>query len=134
MISVVGDIRRDSFIKSAKEKAMEKYGISRPQIFTGAWHSKKYRGIDFLYKKRFIFIDPSNKTFHWSKTDNIKEHHKQVKLLKAKGVRSLGSKSFELYFENDTGICVDVEDEELNNQWIKALDAMTGPVKGVPDN
>ncbi len=33
--SIVGDIRRDSFIKSAKDRAMDKYGLTQPTIFTG---------------------------------------------------------------------------------------------------
>ena len=71
-IEIVGDIRRDSFIKSSKETAMDKYGLSHGVIFTGDSVDKKFAGHDWTFKRRYIWLDPTKKTFHWSKVSDIK--------------------------------------------------------------
>ncbi len=71
-VELVGDIRRDSFIKSSKERAMDKYGLTHGVIFTGSFVDKKFAGHDWTTKKRFIWLDPQKKIFHWSKVSDIK--------------------------------------------------------------
>jgi hypothetical protein len=35
---------------------------------------------EWFFKKRFIWLDPTDKSFHWSTSEDIKVPHKRVKL------------------------------------------------------
>ena len=45
------------------------------------WIDKQICG-DWTYKSRFIWIDPVDKSFHWSKTDDRSVPHKRLRLEK----------------------------------------------------
>jgi hypothetical protein len=47
---------------------MRPFQIRNPYVFVGCWALKKKKG-DAFYKKRFVWIDPFEKLFFWSKIE-----------------------------------------------------------------
>lgn len=37
-------------------------------------------GEEFFFKKRFVWMDPSDRSFHWSRTDDRSVAHKRIRL------------------------------------------------------
>lgn len=103
--STGGDLRRTSFILSAIQIAMAQFDITSKSIFQGGekfclifskmyicnfykfddaftfieWIDKKMCG-DYFYKSRFLWFDPSDNSFHWSKETDRKIPHKRLRL------------------------------------------------------
>lgn len=68
------------FNQDAAERASFDYGTTKRSIFTGEMLLKKM-GNESSYKRRFIWIDAEDKSFHWSKVSNRTSPHKSVCLL-----------------------------------------------------
>jgi hypothetical protein len=91
----MGDMRRPSFVKGATDRALQAFGVTHKSIFLGGtvyiftltyfratdWALKKM-GDDSFFKKRFIWIDLSDNTFHWCKVQDRSSPHKLMKLSK----------------------------------------------------
>lgn len=77
--STSGDLRRTSFIVTAVQRALAKFGVTSRSVFQGEWVLKKIGG-DFSQKLRCVWIDPTDYTFHWSKVGDRTEDHKRIRL------------------------------------------------------
>ena len=77
------DKRRQEAEAAAAEAALpmdKKYGVQSESIFLGSTMNKKFAS-EFLFQKRFVWIDPESKLFHWAKSHETKTSSKSIHLI-----------------------------------------------------
>lgn len=97
------------------------------------WALKKF-GKDSFFKKRFIWIDISDNTFHWCKVQDRSGPHKRIKFIDVVGLRTgppeissflEGYHQPELCWSIDFvgGKSIDIKMTDVNkvNDWIKVI-------------
>mmetsp|Transcript_9401 Transcript_9401/g.14166 ORF Transcript_9401/g.14166 Transcript_9401/m.14166 type:complete len:1182 (-) Transcript_9401:166-3711(-) len=67
------------------EKLMNETGTRSPSVFNGKWVLKKTSS-ESRYQRRFVWVDPTSSTFHWSKVEGKYGMSKFVKLSKSLGM------------------------------------------------
>ncbi len=126
---------------------------SRLSIVRSDWALKKL-GQDSFYKKRWLWIDTSDQSFHWCKVQDRSIPHKRIQIHHLTSVR-IGHPSYSSYFESKSdpelcwsmelsnGVIIDIQAShfmslflimiyQMNDQskvrdWVRVFQAMIKP-------
>lgn len=95
-------------------------GTNNTEIFNGVWALKKL-SYESAFRKRFIFIDPSQGTFHWKKSDKVDDYQKLIRMKDSTRVRLVNSAEGHLNIEMKSGPGIDIKVDNVV-EWAMVLE------------